>query len=280
MRGNMKKPKAAAPAAKMSTCLNPDCGKAFKPGHYGKLQKVGSGKDHVYLQKCIKKCPGKTCKKCGGKGSYESTCTLWYRRYWSQVRKPPRGMPDDDRKRALAYMEKRDLRFWTLLVAAASSALRKGELLGITWADVEDGKEIRSNFPLSGQWDDHQGFISTKTDTGRIAFFLKEVRDALVRLRQGEAKRDKAGDRIWPYSEVDAWKRWTNLQKHLKISNPETRRPFRFHDLRHTSALRALKRTGKLADASTLCGHKNPATTAIYTQQRPEDFVASLEGKD
>jgi hypothetical protein len=43
--------------------------------------------------------------------------------------------------------------------------------------------------------------------------------------------------------------------------------------------LRTLKRTGKLSDASTLCGHRNPATTAIYTQQRPEDFVASLEGK-
>ncbi len=276
----MKKPKAAAPAVGASRCLNPACGKAFTPGHYGKLQKVGVGKDHVYLEKCIKKCPGKTCRKCGGRGSYQSTCSTWYRRYWAQVRKPPRGMPDEDRRRVMSYMEKRDLRFWALLMAAASSALRKGELLGITWADVEDGKEIRSNFPLSGQWDDRQGFIGTKTDTGRIAFFLEEVRNAVGRLRAGEARKDKAEDRIWPYSEVDTWKRWTNLQKKLKISNPDTKRPFRFHDLRHTAALRALKRTGKLSDASTLCGHKNPATTAIYTQQRPEDFVASLEGKE
>ena len=273
----MKKQKVQ-PAAPTSRCLNPSCGKAFVPGHYGKLQKVGTGKDHVYLEKCLKSCPGKTCKKCGGKGSYESTCTLWYRRYWSQVRKPPRGMSDEDRRRAMGYMLKRDLRFWTLLVAAASSALRKGELLGITWADIEDGKEIRSNFPLTGQWDDRQGFVGTKTDTGRIAFFLQEVREALAKLRQDEARRDKSSDRIWPYSEVDTWKRWVNLQRKLKISNPDTKRPFRFHDLRHTAALRALKRTGKLSDASTLCGHKNPATTAIYTQERPEDFVKSLEG--
>lgn len=274
----MKKQKAKSPPPATSKCLNPSCGKAFAPGHYGKLQKVGKGKDHVYLEKCLKKCPGKTCKKCGGKGSFEATCTSWYRRYWSQVRKPPRGMPEAERLRALAYIEKRDTRFWALLVAAMSSALRKGELLGITWADVEDGKEIRSNFPLTGQWDDRHGFVGTKTDTGRIAYFLKEVREALTELRQGEAKREKGEDRIWPYSEVDTWKRWVNLQRRLKISNPDTKRPFRFHDCRHQAALRALKRTGKLSDASTLCGHKNPATTAIYTQQRPEDFVKGLEG--
>ena len=167
-----------------------------------------------------------------------------------------------------------------LLVAAARSALRKGELLGITWADIEDGKEIRSNFPLLGQWDDRQGFIGTKTDTGRIAFFLKEVREAVVKLRQGEARKDKADARVWPYTEVDTWKRWVNLQRHLRISNSETKRPYRFHDLRHCAALRTLKRTGKIHDVSVLCGHRNASTSLIYVQQRPEDFVASLEGKE
>lgn len=276
----MKKPKAAAPAKVMQKCINPACGKMYSPGHYGKLQKVGTGKDHVYLEKCIKKCPGKTCRKCGGKGSYQSTCTSFYRKYWAQVRKPPRGMPEEDQQRILKAVEKVDIRFWSLLVAALNSALRKGELLGITWADVEDGKEIRSNFPLSGQWDDRHGFVATKTDAGRIAYFTRDVRAALLRLRQGEAKRAAPSDRIWGYSEVDTWKRWTNLQKKMKISNPETRRPFRFHDTRHCSALRVLKKTGKIHDVSTLCGHKNPATSQIYVTQRPEDFVAGLEGKD
>jgi len=258
------------------TCLNPNCRERFVAGHYGKLQKVCSG---FYTETCSKKCPGKTCKRCAGKGKYKASCKAWYRRYWAQVRKPPRGMSDEDRQRAMAAALKQDPRFWALLVAAASSALRKGELLGLTWADVLDGDEIRSNFPLRGQWDDKEGFKETKTDAGRIAFFLKEVRDALARIRKDPAvaKKDKATWRIWPYTEVDTWVMWTDLQKRLRIVNPDTRRPFRFHDLRHTAALRALKRTGKLSDASTLCGHKNPATTAIYTQQRPEDFVASME---
>jgi integrase len=265
---------AKKPEKLVSRCLNSACGKLFEPGHYGKLQKVCSGS---YTESCSKKCPGKTCRRCGGKGKYQATCSSWYRRYWSQVRKPPRGMPDEDQKRALAFAEKQDLRYWSLLIVARNSALRKGELLGITWADVEDGKEIRMHFPLRGQWDDRVGFKATKTDSGRIAFLLKEAREALARIRKDVAKKDAQTDRIWPYTEVSTWERWTTMQKRLKISNPETKRPFRFHDLRHTAALRALKRTGKLSDASTLCGHKNPATTAIYTQQRPEDFVASLE---
>ena len=258
----------------VSTCLNPNCRKQFTAGHYGKLQKVCLGS---YLEHCSKKCPGKTCKRCGGKGKYTATCKAWYRKHWAQVRKPPRGMSDEDRQRAMAAALKQDPRFWSLLVAAASSALRKGELLGLTWADVQDGAEIRSNFPLRGQWDDNEGFKETKTDCGRIAFLLKEAREALARIRKDIAKKDKLADRIWPYTEVDTWVMWTDLQKRLKITNPDTRRPFRFHDLRHTAALRALRKTGKLSDASTLCGHKNPATTAIYTQQRPEDFVASIE---
>ena len=264
------------PIRASQVCLNPNCRKPYTPGHYGKLQKVCSGS---YTEKCGKRCPGKTCKKCGGKGSFVATCKAWYRKYWSQVRKPPRGMSDSERKRALDAAKKDDLRYWSLLVAAASSALRKGELLGVTWGDVEDGREIRSNFPLRGQWDDHDGFKETKTDSGRIAFLLKETREAIVAVRRGEAKSEGPADRIWPYTEVQAWKRWVALQRRLGIANPDSRRPFRFHDLRHTAALRALKRNGQLSDASTLCGHKNPATTAIYTQQRPEDFVASLEGK-
>lgn len=256
------------------TCLNPACKKVTVAGHYGRLQKVCRG---TYTENCTKKCIGKTCKKCRGKGKYQSTCVSWYRKYWAQVRKPPRGIPEEDQKRALAAAEKEDLRWWALLIAARNSALRKGELLGITWADIQDGDQIRSNFPLRGQWDDKVGFKETKTDTGRIAFFLKEVRDALTRLRKNEAKKDKSDSRIWPYTEVDTWVRWTNLQKRLKIVNPETKRAFRFHDWRHVSALRALKKTGKLSDAATLCGHKSISTTSIYTQQRPEDFVASIE---
>lgn len=256
--------------------MNPECKKTYEPGHYGNLQKVCLG---VYTEKCMKKCPGKTCKKCSGSGVYKASCVSWYRKFWSQIRKPPRGIPEEDQRRALEAVEKKDVRYWSLLIAARNSALRKGELLGLTWGDIEDGGEIRSNFPLRGQWSDREGFKATKTDAGRIAYFFDEVRKALKKAKMAVAKNDGPTDRVWPYSEAETWARWIRIQKQLKIVNPETKRPYRFHDLRHTSAIRTLKRTGKLSDATVLCGHKNPATTLIYTQQRPEDFVASIEGK-
>lgn len=265
----------AKKAKLVQICLNPNCRKQYTPGHYGKKQKVCPGS---YLEKCIKKCIGEKCKKCGGKGKYMATCKAWYRRYWAQVRKPPRGIPLNQQEKALSYTAKQDPRYWALLVVAGVSALRKGELLGITWADVEDGDDIRSNFPLRGQWDDKEGFKETKTDSGRIAFLLKDARAALAKIRKSVAKGDGSQDRIWPYTEVATWERWVAIQRRLGIINPDTKTEFRFHDWRHSAAIRALKKNGRLSDASTLCGHKNPGTTAIYTQQRPEDFVASIDG--
>ena len=261
-------------------CLNASCKREFVPGHYGNLQRVCSG---TYNEKCYGRkksegCPGKKCKKCHGKGSYKETCQNWYKHWWAQTRKPPRGMPEPEQLRALgAALKKRGVRFWALLVTARTSAMRKGELLGITWSDVEDGVKVRSNFPLRGQWDDRGGFKATKTGSGRSAYLLKDARQAIAKLRATEAKKDQLGDRIWPYTEVEAWRWWNTLQRSLKISNPETGRPFRFHDLRHCAAIRTLKRTGKLSDVSELCGHKNPATSQIYTTPRPEDFAKSIE---
>lgn len=265
-------------------CQNPNCQKDFVCGHYGALQQVGTGPAHIHIISCppckgtgVKR--GEKCKRCGGTKKIKQSCTDWRRGWWAQTRKPPRGMTEEEQTKALKAAEKEDVRFWALLVTARNSALRKGELLGLTWSDVEDGSEIRSNFPLRGQWDDVEGFKSTKTDSGRIAFFMKEAREAVRRVRTTIAKGEQPTDRVWPYYESQTWIRWVELQKRLKIENQDTHRPYRFHDLRHTAALRTLKRTGKLSDASTLCGHKNPGTTMIYTQQRPEDFVASLEKK-
>jgi integrase len=269
--------------AKTKICMNPSCKKSFIPGHYKDRQLVGSGPEHVTTETCQSchgtgKKQGAVCQKCSGKKSIKQTCAIWYRSYWSQIRKPPRGIPEEDQRRALELAEKKDLRYWSLLIAARNSALRKGELLGLTWGDIQDGEEIRSNFPLRGQWDDRQGFKETKTGAGRIAYFFEEVRKALKRMRATSAKNDGPADRVWPYSEAETWARWVRIQKQLKIVNPETKRNFRFHDWRHSSAIRTLKKTGKLSDVTVLCGHKNPATTQIYVTQRPEDFVASIEG--
>lgn len=229
------------------TCLNPACKKKFQPGHYGDRQLV-----------------------CGSK-----PCTLWYKSYWSQIRKPPRGISDVDRKKLLKAVKDNSL-YYSLLVVAAQSGLRKGELLGLAWADVLNGdSKVKDVIEIRGQWDDQRGFVPTKTGTGRLGYLLSDSRKALNFVW---AKRlGNRNLRIWPLTESGVWKWFTGLQRKLKIVNPETHRPYRFHDLRHTAGVNTLKATSRLDQVQRLLGHKNPGTTMVYAQERPEDVVADLE---
>lgn len=265
-------PKPAAAATK--TCLNPHCGKAFVPGHYGDRQLVCTGS---YEAQC-KKCKGRDCKRCRGRGKYRETCVGWYRGYWSQTRKPPRSVPDEDFRRIVEEL-RRDVFWRAYVVVARESGLRKGEMLGLTWADVLDGDEIRTSTPIRGQWKDGEGFRPTKTNAGKTGFLLQEARKALEEML---ASTGKSGDwraaRIWGVTEARVWGWFTSLQKRLGIRHPDTGRPFRVHDLRHTAALRTYRATRDLHRSQVLLGHKSINTTAIYAQERPEDFVASLEG--
>jgi len=52
----------------------------------------------------------------------------------------------------------------------------------------------------------------------------------------------------------------------------------RIHDLRHTTGMRTLRRTGNLKVVQTLLGHSDIKTTAIfYTDAMVEDLRAAME---
>jgi integrase len=264
----------------MKTCLNPSCGKKFKPGHYGQKQMVcGGGAD----EKCPK-CRGtgkrdeRTCPRCGGKRKVYVTCRDWYKRHQVQSRKRPRGIPPKEME-ALLKRVKHDPHYHALLAVASESAMRKSELLGLTWDDVLDGDSIRPSFTLLRQWKDGQ-FKPLKTSEARAAFLLEESRIILANLWKREKSlfmKPKKSDRIWPYTATDVWERFQRLQRKLKVKNPDTGSEYRFHDLRHTAAIAAYRATGDIKMASTLCGHKNLSTTMIYTETRPDEFAANLD---
>lgn len=267
-----KRKKAPQSSSNQKICMNPHCGKPFIPGHYGQLQKVCSGS---YLASC-KRCKGRDCRKCGGKGKYKETCRLWYSHFWATTRKRPRSIPDEDFKKLMSAEREA---FWkSYLVVARESGLRKGEMLGLTWIDVLDGENVKSSTVIRGQWSDVDGFRPTKTDSGKMGFFLEESRVALKSFMKA-SKTDGAWreSRIWEVTEASVWSWFTSLQRTLGIANPDTGRPYRVHDLRHTAALRTYKATNDLRQAQVLLGHKNANTTSIYAQERPEEFAAGLE---
>lgn len=229
----------------MKKCLNPSCGKKFKPGHYGDRQKV---------------CADPECRK-------------WYKMYLAKTGSVPRGIATDDYK-AILDANRSNRHKYTFLVAAYDSALRKGELLGLLWSDILDhAGRIRGTFPLRGQWSDEVGFKGTKSQRPRVGFFTSRARKLLAKLYQiSKSKRD---ERIFPWWESSVWRWFTSLQKRLKIANPETGYPYRVHDIRHARLTEVAKKDPVLA--KRMAGHAKIETTMRYAERRSDDYLADLE---
>lgn len=256
-------------------CINPSCGKEVKASHYGKRQKVCGG---TYTEDC-RRCPakhGKECKRCNGTGKYDQSCRAWYRTYWAETRKPPRGIPDDVFKKIKEEASKGDSRKHALLVVARETGLRKGEVLGLTWSVVLDHNgAVKNSIELRGQWSDRGGFKPTKSHASRLALLSKEAREVVEKLKD-EQDEIKGDDRLFPFWESATYNWFVSLQTRLGITNPDTGSAYRFHDLRHALGSE-LVRGGRTDLAQKMLGHKNINTTMGYAEQRPDEMLDDLE---
>jgi len=271
----LKKVRATAPRTgkhKARICLNPRCKIPFVPGHYGDRQKVGSSKEHCHIIPCAS-CKGsgqkrgERCYRCAGSGKVKQTCQEWYKIYWGQVRQPPAAIPEEIFAR-IALSAKADKHRYVCMVAAKESAMRKGELLGLTWSDIiGPAGEILEAFNLRGQWDDVEGFKPTKTAQGRVAYFLPGAIQEISTLT-----RTAPGDRVFPFTESGLYEWFVALQEKLGIVNPATGYPYRWHDIRHTLLTELVHGHGDegLLTAKELGGHKNIQTTLGYARQTPK----------
>lgn len=226
-------------------CLNPKCGAEFEPSHYGKRQRI---------------CGVKACKK-------------WYKEYYSQVRQPPRGIDDEVFARLLKAARPDRLKH-AFLVVARASGLRKGELLGLTWADILDHKgKIKAEIEIRGQWRDRQGFQPTKTRNSRLGYLTEKAKKALEEVQDSQ----KNTDRVFPFWNSGIWSWFNQLQRQLRIANPETGYPYRVHDIRHSLGLELAHKKGRLDVAKQMLGHKNIQTTTIYSQPHAGEFLKTVE---
>lgn len=273
--------KVAAPARgggrhKARPCLNPTCKIPFVPGHYGDRQKVGSSKEHAHIIPCTS-CKGAgqkrgdKCLRCAGTGKFKQTCQDWYKIYWGQVRQPPAAIPPEIFKR-IEQAAKPEHHRYVCMIAARESALRKGELLGLTWADITGpGGEILTSFNVRGQWDDMKGFKPTKTMKARVGYFFPRAIKVISSLKRGAA-----ADRVFPFMESRIYEWFVGLQQALGIVNPGTGYPYRWHDLRHTLLTELVHGNGDegLTTAKEVGGHSNIQTTLGYARQTANQVLA------
>ncbi len=259
-------------------CLNSSCGKPFVPGHYGDRQKVGSSKEHVWAAKCGK-CKGageklgEECARCRGKGTIRQTCQEWYKGYWSQIRKPPRGIPDGIFSR-IEKAASPDRHRHACLIAARESGLRKGELLGLVWGDILDPQgRVRPSFEVSRQWDDSKGLKSMKVGFGKTGYFLPKAVEVVKKLPPG-----KPEERVFPFYESSIYEWFIHLQEELGIKNPATGEEYRWHDLRHSLGTELVHGHGDkgIALAKEILQHKNVQTTMGYSQKDSGEILAEV----
>ena len=185
--------------------------------------------------------------------------------------------PDDALRLVTAAREDRLEGLWVL---ALSTGLRRGELLGLSWSDIDlDRRQLRVTKAL--QRVTGQGLILTETKTrrGRRSIILPiGTVEALRRHRVRQLEDRRIAGSAWKQTEfVFTSARGTPLDGDNLISRPFARLleqtglpPMRFHDLRHSCASLLLAQGVAPRIVMETLGHSRIAVTLdTYTHVLP-----------
>lgn len=157
-----------------------------------------------------------------------------------------RFLSDDERERLLAACKASKWpRLYLLALMALTTGARKGEMLGLTWADVD----LERGLAEVGR---------TKNGDPKVLPLVPVVVEELRRFAAAPAERVFPATRrpLEPYSfEI----RWKEALQAAKV------RGFRFHDLRHTCASMLAQNGATLLEIGDLLGHRQLQMTKRYS---------------
>jgi integrase len=153
-----------------------------------------------------------------------------------------------------ACKESRDPDLYPLVLTALSTAARQGELLSLTWPDVNLQTGTLT-------------FRNTKNGTTRA---VPLVGPALELLRARSKVRRIGNPRVFPRNCDGAW----------RTARTEAGMPkFRFHDLRHAAASYLAMSGASLRELADILGHKTLAMVKRYshlTEQHVGDVLRRM----
>ena len=178
-----------------------------------------------------------------------------------------------------------------LFEVALRTGLRRGELLGLRWSDIDlEGATLDVRRTI--QREKRNGgliVMPTKNQTSqrRIAVPQKTVL-TLVEHRDRQQSQRQAAGRRWQNSDLVFTSRVgtpvqpMTLNRHLaKVCDLANVRRIRFHDLRHSCATLLLERRVELVTIKELLGHSRISTTAdIYAHVRPRLQRQAIDALD
>ena len=159
-----------------------------------------------------------------------------------------RFLSDDERTRLLAACKASAWpRLYGLVLLALTTGARKGELLGLTWADIDLDRNLA-----------HVG--RSKNGDPKLLPIVPAVRDELVRFAPSASPRHRVFPStrrpLEPYSFEIRWKE-ALVAAHVRTC--------RFHDLRHSCASMLAQSGATLLEIADLLGHRQLQMTKRYS---------------
>lgn len=206
--------------------------------------------------------------------------------------------PDDRHVRALTDSEVRQLLAalegpaWLPSVIALGTGLRRGEVLGLRWQDVDFAAEtISVRQTVEPRAVKGGGLIigPPKTDCSIRSFQAPEL--LLTQLREHRARQSARrlllggeweGEYVLCYDggrpiNPETLTKWFRKARQAAELSPD----IRFHDLRHTYATNALRDGVNITTVSKRLGHSNVSITLdVYSHAMPEDHSIAARAAD
>jgi integrase len=140
-----------------------------------------------------------------------------------------------------------------LIILAIETAMRQGEMLSLTWNDVDLDSRIAH-------------LDMTKNGESRDVPLSSRALQALAALKEM-----RIDDRVVPATKSAVEQAWQHLRTRAGCAD------LRFHDLRHEAVSRLLERGLNVIETATISGHKELRMLQRYSHLRAVDLVARLD---
>ncbi|SKA16666.1 integrase [Consotaella salsifontis] len=170
---------------------------------------------------------------------------------------PPRGrnrrlQPGEEQRLLDAANSGRNPWIRPLIILALETAMRQGELLSLTWENVDLEKRI-AHLPM------------TKNGEERDVPLSQRATEILRQL-----KGERTGERVIDTSKSAVEQAWAHLRARAGSVD------LHFHDLRHEAVTRLLERGFNVIETATISGHKELRMLQRYAHIKAVDLVDRL----
>ncbi len=193
-----------------------------------------------------------------------------------RVGRPPRQIGSPTREQVDAVIEAAPVSARGPLLVAATSGLRRGEVFGLRWDDVDfDQRLIRVR---SSNQDGE--IVRPKTAAGeRLVPMFGSLRQTLLEERARSAFKG-SDDFVFPSADGSArspngWLKW-EFYPALKRAQV---RPFRFHDLRHFAVSQLIAQGANILQIARIAGHADPSITLRVYAHLLSDGLAEASAR-